>query len=64
MLVFIAALPYVKVFKPNKSADERIYELIKRAAKVSVTIKSISMFFNPRDSTVYLDNPDLKVALT
>lgn len=63
-LVFIAALPYVKVFKPNRLADEKLYELVKKAAEVGVTIKAISVYFNLKDSTVYLDNPDLKVDLT
>ncbi len=63
MLIFIAALPNVKCFKPNEQADPLIPTLIKEARSKGVIIKSISMYFNPRESTVILGSNDLPVII-
>ena len=39
----------------------KIYELIREATKVGVMVKAMGIFFNPYDSTVMLENPDLEV---
>lgn len=64
IILFIAALPCVKAFKPYKSGDEEVYDLLKRADRLGVEIRSIGIYYNPDDSFVYLFNPDLKIALT
>lgn len=63
VVLFIAALPKVKTFKPNKSADPELCELLVKAYRAGVNIKSIGLFYNPKDSFVYLYNPDLGINL-
>ncbi len=64
ILLFIAALPNVKVFKPNKAADVLLYEDLKAAHSSGVEIRAIGLFFNPKDACVYLFNPDLEINLS
>lgn len=61
IILFIAALPKVTAFKPNRSADPELYELLLEAQKAGVEIKSIGMVYNPEDSFVYLFHPDLSI---
>jgi len=63
IILFIAALPGVEAFKPNKSADPEMYKLLQEAYKAGVDIKSIGLHYNPKDSFIYLFNPDLKIDL-
>ncbi len=62
-IVFIAAMPRIKAFKPYQLGDPKIHELLLKAPEAGVTIKSFSMHYDPNDSLVYLNNPDLSVAL-
>ncbi len=62
-IIFIAAIPKVKFFKPYYEGDPEIYSLLSKARKAGVTIRSISIHYEGRGSTVFLDNPDLKVIL-
>ena len=61
LLVFIAALPNVKGFKPNAEADPEVARLVRRAVTAGVTVKSIGLAYNPANHTVYMYNPDLPV---
>jgi sugar fermentation stimulation protein A len=63
MVVFMAALPGVKAFKPNRSADSRIYEHLVRAQKEGIRIKSLGLFYDPMDSQICMFSPNLKVTL-
>lgn len=63
VVVFIAALPGVKAFKPNRSADPRIYELLVRAQKERVKIKALGLFYDPTDSQICMFSPNLRVAI-
>jgi len=63
VVLFIAALPRVKTFKPNGSADPEIYELLREAHENGVDIKSIGMYYNPDDSFLYLFSAELGVNL-
>lgn len=63
IILFIAALPQVEAFRPNKSVDPELYELLVEAHKAGVKIKSIGMFYNPEGSYLYLFNPDLSIDL-
>jgi len=63
-ILFIAALPRVKAFKPNKPADPELYESLLEAYKLGVSIKSIGLYYNPEDSFIYLFNPNLEIDLS
>ena len=60
-ILFIAALPKIKAFKPNKSADAELYELLQKAYMLGVDVRCIGIYYNPKDSFVYLFNPDLGI---
>jgi sugar fermentation stimulation protein A len=61
--VFVAALPYVTGFKPYRSADPRLCDLLERARNVGVQVRALGMYFQPVDSFLYLYNPDLDVVI-
>jgi sugar fermentation stimulation protein A len=62
-LVFVAALPYVVGFKPNRDADPRLCDLLERAKGSGVSVKAIGLHFQPDDSCLYLYDPDLAVVI-
>jgi sugar fermentation stimulation protein A len=62
-ILFMAALPQVKAFKPNREADPLLSELLVGAARVGVKVKAIGLYYDPIDSGVYLYNPDLEIKL-
>ena len=64
ILLFIAAVPYARAFKPNREADPRLYELLLEAADAGVSFKAIGVHYNPSDSHIHLYSPDLEVSLT
>jgi len=63
IILFVGALPGVKAFGPNRSADPELYELLLEAHKAGVEIRSIGILYDPVDSFVYLFSPDLEVNL-
>jgi len=63
IILFIAALPRVKAFKPNRAADPEFHELLRGAQENGVDVKSIGLHYNPDDSFVYLFSPALRVNL-
>lgn len=63
MVVFMAALSGVRAFKPNRSADARIDELLVRAQRERIRIKALGLFYDPTDSQICMFSPNLKVAL-
>jgi len=63
IILFIAALPNVEAFKPNSPADPEISRLLVEAREAGVEIRAIELYYNPRDSSVYLSKPDLPVEL-
>lgn len=63
MILFIAALPGIKAFKPNKNADEKLYDLLLESHQRGVKIKAMNIYYNQFDSFIYLSNPDLRVNL-
>ena len=62
-ILFIAALPGVKAFRPNRSADPELHGLLKEAHSAGVNLKSIELYYSPEDSSVYLFDPDLEVRI-
>jgi len=63
IVLFIAALPEVKAFKPNRSADAKLYEDLTNAHASGVELRAIGLFYNPNDAYVYLFNSDLEINL-
>jgi sugar fermentation stimulation protein A len=62
-LLFVAALPCVEGFKPNRTADPRLCELLEKAESSGVQLKALGLYFQPSDSYLYLYNPDLDVVI-
>ena len=60
-LLFVAALPNVKAFKPNRAADPGLYQSLMAAHDAGVEIKAIGMFYRPEDCSIYLCDSDLAV---
>jgi len=60
-VLFIAALPNVEVFTPNKAEDPEIYNLLLMGRKVGVDVKAIALYYDPEDSFIYLYNSDMEV---
>jgi sugar fermentation stimulation protein A len=62
-VVFIAALPRVSAFRPNRHADPELYELLVDARRAGVGVKALNIIYKPGESAVYLVNPDLPVEM-
>lgn len=62
-ILFVAALPYVTGFKPNRSADPRLFDLLEKAERMGVRVKALGIYFRPEDSSLYLYDPDLDVII-
>ena len=58
-ILFIAAVPGVKAFKPNREADGVIAELLKKAVEEGVEVRAINIVYDPEYSSVLLLNRDL-----
>ena len=63
-VIFIAALPRVSAFKPNRHADPELYGLLLDAWRAGVEVKALNIIYEPGDSAVHLVNPDLPVELS
>ncbi len=63
LLLFIAAFPNAKGFKPNRQVDPVLARLVSEAAKAGVNVKSIGLLFEPAGGRIILYNPDLPVLL-
>ncbi len=64
IIMFIAALPGVKAFKPDRAGDPELCELLPEAKRAGVKLKCIQMVYDADDSFVCLTNPDLPVRLS
>ncbi len=62
-ILFIAALPDTKAFKPNRGADPRLADLLLIARDTGVELRAIGLAYRPQDSHIYLHNHDLPVEL-
>jgi sugar fermentation stimulation protein A len=62
-VLFMAALPRVEAFKPNRKADAELAGLLDRAEKSGVGIKAMGLYFRPDDRFLYLYDPELKVII-
>ncbi|MGB9826957.1 DNA/RNA nuclease SfsA [Thermosphaera chiliense] len=63
LVVFIAALPRVKGFKPFCRGDPRILEAVMNASMKGVVFKSINTYMVDESGWIVLENPDLPVLL-
>lgn len=63
IILFIAGMKNIKAFKPNKNADEKIYELLKIAKNKGVQIKAIQIYLDLKSKNIVLVTNNLKVAL-
>lgn len=64
IVLFIAALPQVNAFRPNETADPKLYALLNEAKASDVDVRAIGLYFDPKDSFLHLFNPDLRINLT
>lgn len=64
IIVFMAALSHVEAFRPNRSADPVIHELLVKASKIGVQLKAIQLRYDPVEAAVCLLDPDLPVVLS
>lgn len=64
IVVFMAALPYVRAFTPNRAADAKLSDALVAAHASGVDVRAIGLYYNPGDGWVYLFEPDLAVTLS
>lgn len=62
-ILFIAALPDVARFRPYRTADATLCDLLTTAATMGVEVRAIQMVYRPGQHTIVLCNPDLPVSL-
>jgi len=63
VILFIAALPDIRAFKPNISADLEMSRLLIEARESGVEIRAFELYYDPEDFYVYLSKPDLPVEI-
>ena len=61
IIVFIATVPEVCAFRPNKNADPELYFFLREAKKRGIELRCIHVVFSP--PRILLLNPDLPVLL-
>ncbi len=62
-ILFIAALPGVTAFKPNRAGDPDLGDLLREAWRAGVNVRAIALLYDPSDSLVYLYDPDLPIKI-
>lgn len=62
-ILFIAAVPGVRAFKPNEKADPIIAELLRNATACGVEIRAINLVYDPDTHSVLLIDPDMPVVV-
>lgn len=62
-LVFMAALPGVRAFRPNRAADPALYGLLREAYATGVAVRALGLYYHPGDAWIYLGANDLAVEL-
>jgi len=63
LVVFIAALPHVKGFKPFCKGDPRILDAMRNASMKGVVFKSINAYMIDDSGWIVLENPDIPLLL-
>jgi sugar fermentation stimulation protein A len=62
-ILFVAALPDVRAFRPDDKTDPELAGLLHDARSADVDLRSIAMVYSASESRVVLTNPDLPVDL-
>ena len=62
-IVFIAAIPAMEAFIPNKDVDKVYYELTKKAVDIGIVVKATALYFNLINNDIYMYDSDLMVKL-
>jgi sugar fermentation stimulation protein A len=62
-IVFVAALPGVKGFKPYSEGDHMVAELLKEASIKGVVLKAVNLYYSPDTREVIVENTDLPIIL-
>ncbi|MBI2836302.1 MAG: DNA/RNA nuclease SfsA [Chloroflexi bacterium] len=63
VILFMAALPGARAFKPSREGDPELCRLLAEAAKSEVEIRALNIVYQPQESNISLVNPDLPVEL-
>ena len=61
VITFIASVPSVKAFKPNRDADPDLYNLLVESINSGVEVKAVNIVYS--DRSIRLVNPDLPVEI-
>ncbi|MCX8125927.1 MAG: DNA/RNA nuclease SfsA, partial [Dehalococcoidia bacterium] len=64
VILFVAALPGVRAFRPNIRADEALYRGLLEARKLGVELRAMRMALDVAAKGVIIDGFDLPVAIT
>jgi sugar fermentation stimulation protein A len=64
IILFLAALPQVEGFRPDKVSDPALYRNLRAAQKTGLTVKAAGLFYSPEEKSIVLTQPDLPVDLT
>lgn len=64
LLVFIAALPGVRFFRPFREGDPVLAEILREAVERGLPVRGVAMHYEPVPSAVVLDDPNLRVVVT
>jgi sugar fermentation stimulation protein A len=60
-ILFIAALPGIEEFRPNRKADPDLYAELRTAAAAGVALRAIGMSVDPAAARVVLYAPELSI---
>ncbi|QOJ78637.1 DNA/RNA nuclease SfsA [Infirmifilum lucidum] len=63
MIVFVAALPGVRAFKPYREGDPEVSVLLGKAVELGVEVRAFSIHYDPDASVVVLDREELEVVI-
>ena len=63
-VLFLAALPRVKGFRPDKVSDPNLYRFLLAAEKTGLAVKAAGLHFRPQNRSIVFTHPDLPVDLT
>ena len=63
VILFMAALPGAKAFKPYNGGDPELCRLLVEADRAGVELRALNIVYQPQGSFVSLVNPDLPVEL-
>ena len=63
MIAFMIGLRDVMGFRPSKDVDPEIHKLLLSGSQIGLEIKAIGVYYDPRQSSIRLWNPDVKALI-